>query len=122
MVSFWAKDGTVTVSNTISSKDAVYTNANGWKYYEKVISGSPITISGSAKIDELRFYPLESQMSTYTYKPGVGPISETPPNGITTKYEYDAFNRLTAIKDMDGNVIKYFTYDYQVTTPSTQQN
>jgi YD repeat-containing protein len=118
IVSYWVKDGTPSVAGSpnaqITSRNAIYTDAQGWSYYEKVISGvTDITISGSAKMDELRLYPQRAQMTTYTYDPGVGRLSETTANGVTTRYAYDSFNRLSKIMDRDGNTIKLFTYTYQ---------
>ena len=68
-----------------------------------------------AQLDALRNGLLSSKalVTTYTYKPLVGVSTQTDPNGKTTYYEYDSFNRLKAIKDKDGNVVKTFDYQYQ---------
>ncbi|MNL85260.1 hypothetical protein D3C87_2135140 [compost metagenome] len=50
---------------------------------------------------------------TYTYSPLVGMNSETDVKGMTTYYEYDAFQRLKCIKDQAGNIIKSFDYHYK---------
>lgn len=65
------------------------------------------------QIDDVRFYPSNAQMTTYTYDPLVGMTSATDAKGQTTYYEYDVFQRLMNIKDKDGNIIKSFTYHYQ---------
>ncbi|MDA3616539.1 RHS repeat domain-containing protein [Polluticaenibacter yanchengensis] len=52
-------------------------------------------------------------VSTYSYRPLVGMLSETDPNGKTSSYEYDSFNRLKLIKDDQGNILKKFEYKYQ---------
>lgn len=119
IVSYWAKDGTPGVTGVVSSKDIDFTDNAGWTYYEKVISSvTSITISGSAKIDELRLYPVGAEMTTYTYKAGVGIKSSTSASGITTRYEYDSYNRLHKVLDRDGNIIKLIEYSYQETIPS----
>jgi YD repeat-containing protein len=37
----------------------------------------------------------------------------TDPNGVTTYYEYDAFQRLKNVKDQDGKLIKNYVYHYK---------
>jgi YD repeat-containing protein len=64
--------------------------------------------------DALRNHSLLSNahVTTYTHKPLVGVTSSTDPAGITTYYEYDVFGRLSAIKDINGNILKKYTYHY----------
>lgn len=71
------------------------------------------TISLSGQIDELRFYPEDAQMTTYTHTPQVGITSATDINNLTTFYLYDGFNRLTLVKDDKGNIVKTFKYHYK---------
>ncbi|SKA10795.1 YD repeat-containing protein [Chitinophaga eiseniae] len=52
------------------------------------------------------------QISTYTYAPLIGITSETDAAGRTTFYEYDAFSRLKAIRDMNNKILKYYCYNY----------
>jgi YD repeat-containing protein len=50
---------------------------------------------------------------TYTYRPLVGMTSSTDPRGITTYYDYDAFNRLKRTYIKENNVEKTVqSYDY----------
>jgi|GEM_PF-4237367 len=39
--------------------------------------------------------------------------SQADPNGKTTYYAYDAFGRLSFIKDNDGNVLRKYCYNYR---------
>jgi YD repeat-containing protein len=54
-----------------------------------------------------------AQVSTYLFIPLVGMKQATDPNGRKTYYEYDATNRLIAIKDQNGVVVKTFEYKYK---------
>ena len=54
-----------------------------------------------------------AQITTYTYKPLVGITSMTDAKGMTTYYEYDAFQRLKTIKDQNGNILKQTDYHYK---------
>jgi hypothetical protein len=51
-------------------------------------------------------------VTTYTYKLITGISSETDPNGKTIYYEYDAMNRLSIVKDQDGNTIRKICYTF----------
>ena len=59
------------------------------------------------KVNELGGY-----ITTYTYKPLVGILSETQPNGNVIYYEYDSFGRLKNIKDYNKKIIKTYEYHY----------
>jgi YD repeat-containing protein len=53
-----------------------------------------------------------AQVTTYTYKPLVGMQTMTAPNGIITTYEYDAFGRLKAARNMDNKILENYQYHY----------
>ena len=76
-------------------------------------NGYTININEPGKlIDEVRFYPQNAQMTTYTYEPLIGITGITDPRGETTRYVYDDFGRLKYIKDRNGNVLKRYSYHY----------
>jgi YD repeat-containing protein len=95
---------------------------NKWIYVEKevIIPADVIQVNlrvdnnggGTVWFDDLSFCPSDALMATYTYQPLVGMTSETDPNNRTTYYEYDAFNRLTIVKNQDGHIIKKICYNY----------
>jgi hypothetical protein len=81
------------------------------------IAGSTYTIGSAplinAQIDDIRLYPSDSQMITYTYDPLIGMTSATDSKNQIVYYEYDRFQRLMNIKDKDGNIVKHADYHYQ---------
>ncbi len=70
---------------------------------------------GNGTFDDLRFYPMDAQMTTYTYEPLIGITSASDANNKPTFYNYDPFNRLSYVKDHQGNILK--KYDYHYKTP-----
>lgn len=52
-------------------------------------------------------------MTTFTYRPLVGMMSQTDAKGMTVYYEYDAFQRLKTVKDQNGNILKQTNYHYK---------
>jgi YD repeat-containing protein len=64
------------------------------------------------ELNKIRTYYPTARVSTYTYKPLVGMTSVTDINNRTIYYEYDAFNRLTVIRDQHNNVLKKICYNF----------
>ncbi|MBR5655835.1 MAG: hypothetical protein IKW98_04015 [Prevotella sp.] len=52
-------------------------------------------------------------VTTYTYEPLVGIVSQTLPNGYTIHYNYDCFGRLSSIIDHNGSVVSTNSYNYK---------
>jgi YD repeat-containing protein len=110
IVTYWARDGFVNVNGGDPGSPVL--TKNDWSLYKTFASGDPITISGTALIDELRLYPTNAFMKTYCYAPEVGVTDIADANALISKYEYDGFGRLTRIADVDGNTIKKAEYKY----------
>jgi hypothetical protein len=89
----------------------LYENSINASMKIKVYCGS----SSKAYFDDLRFYPMDAQMTTYTYEPLIGITSASDANNKPTYYNYDPFNRLSYVKDHQGNILK--KYDYHYKTP-----
>jgi YD repeat-containing protein len=88
-----------------------YLQSGNWKNITKDYTG-PTTLSEGDAIDEVRIYPSDAMMTTYTYEPLVGLTSETDPNGKSVFYEYDPLHRLRLIRDEDKNILKKICYNY----------
>ncbi|OOQ57424.1 hypothetical protein BC343_15110 [Mucilaginibacter pedocola] len=97
ILSYWAKTG------------------GSWNFVKMNVSVTnnsyPINITGQS--DDLRFYPADAQMTTYTYDPLVGMTSSTDAKNQTTYYVYDGFQRLITIKDQKGNILENYDYHYK---------
>jgi hypothetical protein len=100
ILSYWQKSGPVWVL----------------QYSTVAVTTGSYNISLPNQIDEVRFYPKGSQMKTYTHDPLIGTITECDVSDHVTYYEYDNYGRLKLIKDMNGNILKTFKYQYQGTT------
>ena len=112
IVSYWKKSGDVTVNSGAPTITGL--TINGWTYCEhKILGSSSVTISGNALVDEVRLYPVGSQMESYTYDPLVGMTSNDDAGSHITFYQYDNRNRLFLIKDQYGNITKKIEYAYQ---------
>ncbi|MEJ0105019.1 MAG: hypothetical protein WDO19_21800 [Bacteroidota bacterium] len=113
IVSYWTKNASAfTISGTQGSPIQGRT-VSGWTYFEHKVTGvTQVSLSGTGLIDELRLYPAEAQMITYTYDPLFGMTSQCDINNIVTYYEYDALSRLKLIRDQDKNVIRTIEYKY----------
>ncbi|WP_298731732.1 hypothetical protein [uncultured Chitinophaga sp.] len=121
IVSYWTKSGTAQV-NGIAGQ-AVSTR-NGWTLYEHYIANpNTITVSGNALLDELRLFPKDAQMNSYTHLPLIGTLSMATANNLPIFYEYDNYGRLNRLLDADRKIIKQLEYKYNaVNNNSTTAN
>jgi hypothetical protein len=93
-------------------------NAIGKSLVQDIQLGADLENGKMEVINSLRTNPLykNAQIATYTYRPLVGMTSATAPNGVTTYYEYDTFNRLkrTYIKENDvEKTVQSYDYHYK---------
>jgi len=108
-VYFWGYHGLYPVAKVVGSD---YATAS--QYITQSVLDNPATTDAQlrAQLNNLRANLPNALVTTYTYSPLVGITSETDPRGVTTYYQYDAFGRLSVIRDNSNNVIKTFEYHY----------
>lgn len=99
VLSYWQKTGTAWY---LQSQNVTVSN-----------STYVINIPGPVQLDELRFQPAGSQMTTYSYVPGIGVSSVSDANGMTLRYYYDDFGRVKTMKDHNNKVLKTYRYHYR---------
>ncbi len=114
IISYWSKNGIYTITGGGSPVNTTGRIIGGWTYYEQKVTASSttLTITGTGAIDEVRLYPDDAQMTSYTYDPFGGLTSQCDINNRISYYEYDALHRLNLIRDQDKNIVKKFCYDY----------
>jgi hypothetical protein len=117
--------------NSTSYVTKTVTNKSDWQYVEAIIDFDNIKLAapstdlsllcyvvntsttGFAYVDDIRLHPVDAQMSTYTYKPGIGKTSDSGPNSKPTHYEYDVFGRLLYVRDFRRNILKKNQYKFK---------
>lgn len=75
-------------------------------------SGS-VAATAALPVDEIRFCPTTSYLTTYTADPLLGITSITDPNHNTMYYRYDEMGRLNVVNDNDGKIVQHHTYKYK---------
>lgn len=100
-----------TLSNTSNLRMSYwYHDGNKWVFSGELPYAA--TISTNYKLDEVRVFPIGTFMTTYTHRPLTGITSMTDANNVTTYYEYDAFGRLSLVRDDKGSIVKKYNYYY----------
>lgn len=87
-----------------------------WTYREQRLAYTPSStplINVVNPIDEVRLYPFEGQVTTYTYDPLLGITSSADATSVVTSYEYDEMQRLKFIRDHRGNIVRQYSYYYK---------
>ena len=83
---------------------------NGW--YLRLFCGFPYS-DNIGYVDDVRFYPEDATITSYTYHPRNGQItSVTDQNHLSKKFGYDTQGRLISIKNEEGNEVNSYSYYY----------
>lgn len=82
-----------------------------WNFNETTYANGMIL---SGPLDDIRIFPSDGLMTTYTYNPLIGITSQTDPSGKSLIYKYDGLNRLLTILDQDQNVLQQYDYQYRL--------
>jgi len=80
-----------------------------WTMNQQAYTG-PMSIPGI--IDDVRVFPSDAMLSTYTYSPYQGKTGETNAGGTTATYEYDDMSRQTITRDQNRNIVAKKCYTY----------
>ncbi|MGF6924640.1 hypothetical protein QFZ48_000140 [Chitinophaga sp. W2I13] len=110
------KEGDYSVSFTMPNSrsyrvDYRYYLNGKWNFNAKPYSNGMVLSDGDA-IDEVRVYPVDAVISTYTYDWMIGLTSQTDVNGNTVFNEYDYLGRLSIVRDQNRNIIRRICYNY----------
>jgi YD repeat-containing protein len=115
---FW--NGAYTVNFTPPSDGRTYKitywylNNGVWTLMpEQTYTGTGMSLTGGTAYDDVRVFPSDAQMTTYTYDSTGNITSSTDAKGLTTFYEYDSMQRLVNVRDKDKNIVKHVDYHYQ---------
>lgn len=111
-VILWSYSGEYPIAEI---KNATYSEVvNAISGGEATINSLAATITPNINtVNALRKSLPKALITTYTYKPLVGMLTKTDPNGVTTYYQYDSFGRLQSVKDHMGKIIDQYDYHYK---------
>ncbi|MCI5054849.1 MAG: DUF6443 domain-containing protein, partial [Flavobacteriales bacterium] len=75
------------------------------------LTNNTITISGDGIIDELRVFPIDALMETYTYdNESMNLLLKSNFNNNAEFYEYDGNQRLSVIRNFNNDIVEFYTY------------
>ncbi len=117
IISYWVQGTsnpfTISGAGSASQGKTVSIGGRQWTYFEAKATGiTTASILGTGVLDEIRLYPANAQMTTYTYIPEIGMSSQCDVGNKVSYYSYDVLGRLQMVRDQDGNVIKTIDYHY----------
>jgi YD repeat-containing protein len=121
LISFWCS-GSVPNVNLVSRGTSTpvsmtsQVTVGSWTLYTGYFTGNGVANidienpgDPGGGIDELRMIPANAIISTCTYEPFMGVSSQSDERNNITYYNYDAMGRLSATRDINGNIIQLNT-------------
>ncbi len=93
-----------------------YRSGSSWLYQEKDYTGTGMALSEGDAIDDVRVYPVDALMTTYTHDTFYGLTSQAGPDNRPMYYIYDAAGRLKLLKDQDGNIVQAYDHKFLAST------
>jgi YD repeat-containing protein len=108
----WTTGAGFLVNNAPAINTGITSGA--WTLYKASLGAvTAVTISGSAMIDQLAVLPVGSTFEGNVYDGANRIVAKVTNDMQTTFFEYDNFGRLTIVRDMQGNILKSSSYQYQ---------
>jgi YD repeat-containing protein len=62
-----------------------------------------------------------AKITTYSYSPLLGLLTQRDERNLLTKYEYDSLGRLLRIRDHQNNILKQYDYKFKINTDAQPQ-
>jgi hypothetical protein len=105
-------NGTVNMNGTSQNVQSGEWTELRWQTSLNAWASIAVTLSTNVLLDELRLYPVDAVMKTYTAESGIGVTSATDANNQSTHYEYKA-GRLSVVRDNQRNILNQYQYHYK---------
>ncbi|MFM7857074.1 MAG: hypothetical protein ACKO96_35400, partial [Flammeovirgaceae bacterium] len=91
--------------------DYWYYSNGSWSYKKETFANN--YLMPYSKVDEIRVYPVDAIVTTFSYTILKGISSVQDVNGNFSFYHYDSSSRLSYITDKDGNITKSIDYHFK---------
>jgi len=112
----WGYNNALPVAKIENATLAEVESALGYNGYLPDLGAGGLS---AAQNTALRNNLTNALITTFTYVPLIGVVSQVDPKRMTTYYRYDSFNRLAQVLDNNNNILKDYTYHYY-TQPAPQ--
>ena len=113
----WGYDGLYPIAEIVGARYDLLLSTLGDGLIRQIASAALLPPQLASRLNSLRYDAAlgSAHISTRTYRPLVGMLSNTDPRGVATQYEYDPYNRLRSVwYDENGQkkTLKYYEYHY----------